>query len=158
MAAKKKPVKKPAKKKPSTKRRAPQRRPRAQPESFRARSVSPSLTVADLARSEAWYRDVLGFMVKDRWAEGAHGGGVELVAGTASLSLIQDDFAKGRDRKKGEGMRLWLRTVQDIDVIAARIRARGGVLDQEPRDMPWGDRLFSLSDPDGYKFNIAGGR
>lgn len=157
MASKKKSAKKTVKK-PRTKRAAPRRRPRAQPETFRARSVSPSLTVNDLARSEAWYRDVLGFMVKDRWAEGTHGGGVELVAGTASLSLIQDDFAKGRDRKKGEGVRLWLRTVQDIDAVAARVRARGGVLDQEPRDMPWGDRLFSVSDPDGYKLNVAGGR
>jgi lactoylglutathione lyase len=157
MAARKRTAKKVVKK-PRPKSAAPRRRPRAQPESFRARSVSPSLTVSELARSEAWYRDVLGFVVKDRWGEGAHGGGVELVAGTASLSLIQDDFAKGRDRKKGEGVRFWLRTVQDVDTLADRIRGRGGILDQEPRDMPWGDRLFSVSDPDGYKLNIVRGR
>jgi len=69
--------------------------------------------------------------------------------------LSQDDFAKGRDRKKGQGMRLWLNTVQDIDALAMQIKGRGGVLDQEPRDMPWGARVFTISDPDGFKFNVV---
>ncbi len=128
---------------------------RKQPESFRARGVSPSLTVNDLQRSIAWYRDVLGFTVQDRWEDGGKLMGVELVAGSASIVLNQDDFAKGRDRRKGEGLRLWLGTVQDIDAFATRIKAHGGVLDREPRDMPWGARVFSISDPDGFKFNVS---
>src|SRR5690242_21513409 len=36
---------------------------RAQPESFRARTLNASLTVNDLAKSIAWYRDVVGFTV-----------------------------------------------------------------------------------------------
>ena len=35
---------------------------RAQPESFRARSLAASLTVKDLRTSLAWYRDVMGFV------------------------------------------------------------------------------------------------
>lgn len=128
---------------------------RKQPESFRARGVSPSLTVNDLQRSIAWYRDVLGFTVEDRWEDGGKLMGVELVAGSAYIVLNQDDFAKGRDRRKGEGLRLWLSTVQDIDAFATRIKAHGGVLDREPRDMPWGARVFSISDPDGFKFNVT---
>jgi lactoylglutathione lyase len=133
----------------------PARTPRQQPESFRARGLSTGLTVNDLQRSIAWYRDVLRFTVKDRWEDGGLLMGVELVAGSASVTLNQDDFAKGRDRKKGIGLRLWLSTIQDIDALAKEIKGRGGVLDQEPKDMPWGARLFSLSDPDGFKFSVV---
>src|SRR5437867_3085891 len=134
---------------------APRRTPRQQPESFRARSVSPSLTVNDLQRSIAWYRDVLGFTVHERWEDGGKLMGVQLLAGSASIVLNQDDFAKGRDRQKGQGLRLWLSTVQDIDALASQIKAHGGVLDREPRDLPWGARVFSISDPDGFKFNVS---
>ena len=148
-------TKKRVKRSPARARPRPRRTPRQQPESFRARSVAAGLTVNDLQRSIAWYRDVLGFTVKDRWEDGGKMVGVELAAGSASVMLSQDDFAKGRDRKKGQGMRLWLNTVQDIDALAMQIKGRGGVLDQEPRDMPWGARVFTISDPDGFKFNVV---
>ena len=45
--------------------------------------------------------------------------GVMLKAGACDLGLSQDDWAKGRDRKKGEGMRIWCQTAQDIDALAA---------------------------------------
>jgi len=152
MATKKK-AKRPARRsRPSPR---PARTPRQQPESFRARGLSTGLTVNDLQRSIAWFRDVLRFTVKDSWEDGGKVVGVELVAGSASVMLNQDDFAKGRDRKKGIGLRLWLHTVQDIDALAKGIKGRGGVLDQEPRDTPWGARLFSISDPDGFKFNVV---
>ena len=152
MATKKK-VKRSAPRSRPSPRRAPT--PRQQPESFRARGLSTGLTVNDLQRSIAWYRDVLRFTVKDRWEEGGKLMGVELVAGSASVMLNQDDFAKGRDRKKGIGLRLWLSTIQDIDALAKQIKGRGGVLDQEPKDMPWGARAFSISDPDGFKFSVV---
>ena len=152
MATKKK-VKRSAPRSRPSPRRAPT--PRQQPESFRARGLSTGLTVNDLQRSIAWYRDVLRFTVKDRWEDGGKLMGVELVAGSASVMLNQDDFAKGRDRKKGIGLRLWLSTIQDIDALAKEIKGRGGVLDQEPKDMPWGARAFSISDPDGFKFSVV---
>ncbi len=152
MATKKK-VKRSAPRSRPSPRPAP--KPRHQPESFRARGLSTGLTVNDLQRSIAWYRDVLRFTVKDRWEDGGKLMGVELVAGSASVMLNQDDFAKGRDRKKGIGLRLWLSTIQDIDALAKQIKGRGGVLDQEPKDMPWGARLFSISDPDGFKFSVV---
>ena len=61
----------------------------------------------------------------------------------------------GRERQKGVGSRLHLSTAQDIDRLAAEIKARGGTLDQEPTDMPWGQRVFMITDPDGFKLSIA---
>jgi catechol 2,3-dioxygenase-like lactoylglutathione lyase family enzyme len=134
--------------------RAPAREKRRQPESLRLRSIAASLTVADLDRSIAWYRDVLGFTVGERWTEGNNVRGVQMKAGSCDIMLGQDDFAKGRDRTKGEGCRLWAATIQDIAVLAARIKAGGWRLDREPSETPWGDWAFAVADPDGYKITI----
>lgn len=144
---------KPAKARPT---RPPARR---QPETLRLRGVSPSFTANDLQRSIAFYRDVLGFVVGDEW-RGENGvlNGCEMHAGSVVFMLNQDDFAKGRDRKKGLGTRLHVSTAQDVDRLASEIKARGGTLDQEPTDMPWGERVFMITDPDGFKLTIAQAR
>lgn len=128
---------------------------RRQPETLRLRDVSPSFTATDLQRSIAFYRDVLGFVVGDEWRDNGLLQGCEMRAGSVLFMLSQDDFAKGRDRKKGVGARLHVSTAQDIDRLAEEIKARGGSLDQEPTDMPWGQRVFMISDPDGFKLTIA---
>jgi uncharacterized glyoxalase superfamily protein PhnB len=130
----------------------PQRR---EPESLRLRQISPGLTVNDLTRSIGFYTEGLGFVIQDRWEEDGKLAGVGLKAGTAELVLTQDDFKKGRDRVKGVGQRLWFYTTQDLDGLAARVKASGIVLDQEPSDMPWGARIFMLTDPDGFKLSFS---
>ena len=117
--------------------------------------ASPSFTVNDLDRSLAWYRDVLGFSVDERWERDGKLMGVSLQAGDVTFMIGQDDWKKGRDRKKGEGFRLYCTTTQDVDALARRIQSRGGMLDQEPQDQPWGSRDFSLTDPDGFKITIG---
>jgi uncharacterized glyoxalase superfamily protein PhnB len=130
-------------------------RERRQPETLRLRSASPSFTVDDLQKSLAFYRDLLGFVEKDRWERDGALRGVELVAGSVSVFLAQDDWQKGHDRVKGQGFRIYCDTAQDIDALARRIQERGGTLDQEPKDQPWGGRDFALVDPDGFKITIA---
>ena len=128
---------------------------RRQPETLRLRDISPSFTVSDLQRSMAFYRDVLGFVIGDEWRSNGTLQGCEMRAGSVLFMLSQDDFAKGRNREKGVGHRLHVSTAQDIDRLAAEIKARGGTLDQEPADMEWGQRVFMISDPDGFKLTIA---
>lgn len=143
----------PPKRKPS--RRTAAKAKRKQPESLRLASLTASLTVNDIEKSLAWYRDVLGFTVKDRWEDGGTLYGVELRAGTVTFILNQDDFSRGRDRAKGVGFRLYGNTRQDIDGLAADIKSRGGVLAQEPMDREWGTRDFSVVDLDGYRISIT---
>lgn len=128
---------------------------RKKPESLRVRTITASLTVADLQRSLAWYRDVVGFTVGEVWEHGGKVGGVELKAGSAYLMLSQDDWAKGRDRVKGVGVGLYLNTAQDVDEVAAAIKARGGTLASEPTTQSWGTRSFALVDPDGFRLTIS---
>jgi uncharacterized glyoxalase superfamily protein PhnB len=115
---------------------------------------TPGLTVNDLDRSVAFYTGV-GFTIDDRWEQDGKLLGVMMKAGKCQLGLSQDDWAKGKDRVKGVGLRLWFNTDQDIDEIARRAKAAGITLDQDVEDMPWGARAFMLTDPDGFKLTIS---
>ncbi len=119
--------------------------------------VMPAITVSDLGASIAWYRDVMGFVVAREIEHEGQRVGAMLSAGGVQFMLGQDDFAKGRDRQKGIGFRLYCVSEQDIDELAAGIKARGGTLDQEPTDQPWGARDFAVADPDGFKITISTG-
>jgi uncharacterized glyoxalase superfamily protein PhnB len=128
---------------------------RAQPESFRASSLRASLTAKDLQRSLAWYRDVVGFTVDREYERAGKLTAVALKAGAVRILLGQDDGAKGLDRAKGEGFSLLITTAQNVDEIAKRIKERGGTLESEPADTPWGARAFRLRDPDGFRLAIS---
>ncbi|MEO5590459.1 MAG: VOC family protein [Gemmatimonadaceae bacterium] len=122
--------------------------------SLQAESLSASLTVRDLQASVAWYRDALGFAVDREMEHEGKVRAVALKAGAVQLLLNQDDGAKGWDRKKGEGLSLMV-TTDAVDAVAARIRSAGGTLVTEPADMPWGARVFRVSDPDGFALVIS---
>jgi catechol 2,3-dioxygenase-like lactoylglutathione lyase family enzyme len=123
------------------------------PETLRLRSIEPSFTVNDLARSIAFYTDVLGFSMGERWTEGDVLKGVMLKAGSCGVGLSQDDWAKGRDRVKGVGMRIWCTTTQDIDALAARVRGAAGRITEGPADQ-MGGRTLSVVDPDGFQISF----
>lgn len=148
-------AKKTARKAPSKKAKAGPAKVRAKSATLKMGSASPGFTVNDLEKSLAWYRDVVGFVVEERWEHEGKLTGVSLRAGNVIFMIGQDDWKKGRDRKKGEGSRLYCTTTQDVDVLAKGIVARGGTLEQEPRDQPWGTRDFALTDPDGFKITIG---
>ncbi len=120
-------------------------------------TVMPAITANDLGASIEWYRDVMGFVVAQEIEHEGWRVGAVMSAGGVQFLLGQDDFAKGKDRQKGIGFRLYCVSERDIDELAAEIKARGGTLDQEPTDQPWGSRDFAISDPDGFKISISSG-
>jgi len=124
-------------------------------QSLRARSLQASLTVKDLEKSLAWYRDVVGFEVDRKHEREGRLRAVSLRAGDVRILINQDDGAKGWDRAKGEGFSLQITTEQNVDAIAKSITQRGGTLESEPADTPWGARIFRLRDPDGFKLTIS---
>ncbi len=125
------------------------------PETLRVRAISPGLTVNDLAKSIAFYTGALGFVAGRRGERDGKLTFIMLQAGACELGLGQDDWAKGRERKKGEGFRIWCETRQDIDALAKRAREFGARITEEPEDKPWGVRAFSLDDPDGFHLTFA---
>lgn len=121
------------------------------------REASPGFTVNDLEKSLAWYRDVLGFAVEERWERDGKLMGVSLQAGDVTFMIGQDDWKKGRDRVKGQGFRIYCETSQDVDLLAERVRRSGGRISEGPRDEPWGGRAFTVVDPDGFTITVASG-
>ena len=128
---------------------------RKKPETLRLRSLAPSLTASDMQASLAFYRDVLGFVVREAFEDQGKLQGAILKAGSVEIYLSQDDFSKGRKRKKGQGFRLWCTTAQDLDQLAAGIEARGGTLAEPVQTRPWGPRDFAVVDPDGFKLSFT---
>ena len=109
-----------------------------------------------MRRSLVFYTEALGFFVGESWTDGDVLRGVMLKAGACELGLSQDDWKMGKGRRKGVGFRVWFDTGQNIDAIAARVKATGYVLTEEPADHPaWGVRSFSVDDPDGFHITIA---
>jgi uncharacterized glyoxalase superfamily protein PhnB len=115
--------------------------------------IAPGFTVNDLSRSIRFYEG-LGFEVSERHEREGQLRFVRIKAGNAELGLGQDDFAKGKDRAKGVGMRLMINTSQDLHAVAAQAKAAGIKLDSEVEKTPWGPLAFSLTDPDGFKLTI----
>jgi uncharacterized glyoxalase superfamily protein PhnB len=118
---------------------------------FTATDLNSSLTVADIHKSMAWYRDVIGFEVQQQHERDGQLRAVALKAGSVRIMINQEDGAKGWDRTKGEGFSLQFMTEDNLDEMAAKIKASGSTLDREPADMPWGVRMFRMRDPDGFK-------
>jgi len=129
----------------------------AAPAPLVAQSLEASLTVADVRRSVAWYRDVLLFTVDREFERDGRLFAVSLRAGAIRILLTQDDGAKGADRAKGAGFSLQITTAQDIDALASNAKRAGAVLDTEPADA-WGARVFRLRDPDGFRLVFSSPR
>lgn len=122
-----------------------------------AQSLGASLTVADVRRSLAWYRDVLGFSLDREHERDGKLIAISLRAGEIRILLTQEDGAKGVDRVKGQGFSLQITTGQDIDAIASNAKRAGATLDSEPADA-WGVRVFRLRDPDGFRLVFSSPR
>jgi len=78
-----------------------------------------------------------------------------LRAGSTRIGLNQDDWKKGRDRKKGIGVRLSIETTAgQVDEIAKRARNAGITLKSEPHETEWDSRAFEVTDPSGYLLTV----
>lgn len=106
-------------------------------------------------KSLQFYRDGLGFKVSQEWKDNGVLLGVMFDAGGVSFGLSQDDFAKGRDRVKGVGLRFYFETTQDIKTLAEQAKSTGIKLDEGPAPLSWGPMGFTVTDPDGFKLTIA---
>ncbi len=122
-----------------------------------ATTLGCSLTCKDLSASVAFYRDAIGFAVERTMDRDGTLAAAVVVSGDIRIVLNQDDGKLGWDRVKGQGFYLQLNVASkaDVDAAAARIKAAGGTLLNEPADRPWGVRMFVFKDLDGFKIGVA---
>ena len=98
--------------------------------------VTRLIGVADDARSILFYRDVLGFEIRDE------AGAVEAVSGPARIQ-----FARHGEPPKSA---IVFFQTDDVEAMHAAIRARGG-LPSELEKVNWIKmRMFEIRDPDGH--------
>lgn len=124
---------------------------------FNATTLGCSITCKDLEASIGFYRDAVGFAVEMTFENEGKLAGAVIKAGEIRIVLNQDDGKLGWDRTKGQGFYLQINVAApaDVDAAAARIKAAGHPLIDEPADRYWGARMFQFRDPDGFKLGVS---
>lgn len=123
-----------------------------------ATDLTRLLVVADLARSVAWYRDVLGAEIVGEYGGTSAvlrlvGAWLLLVTGgepTADKPTVTMAAPADPDRASAE----LIVAVPDCRVAHAELVSRGAVFLAEPVEYPWEIRAF-FRDPDGHLFEIS---
>ena len=114
------------------------------------------LFVEDVARSRAFYHDLLGLEVE---FEDDDSLGFKL----KELFFILLKVDRARVQLQGEptatpraGATAFLTTfTQDVDALHSDLVERGIPFFQQPTDQPWGMRTAYFKDPDGHVWEIA---
>jgi uncharacterized glyoxalase superfamily protein PhnB len=102
-------------------------------------SLFPILRTRDLPRLVAFYERAIGGEVDFRF-EDAY---VAMRIGPATLGIGLDPTIA-----RGDPIALWF-YVDDVDAAYAGFLAAGGESEDAPTDMPWGERVAQVRDPDG---------
>jgi lactoylglutathione lyase len=119
----------------------------------RVRQMFPMLSVADLARSLHFYGKLLGGERSYQFPENGDPAFVVLRFGEAELGiggLGDEPPLHGQALRPVQGHRVELCAyVSDLHAAVERLRREGTPVLFEPSEMPWGERIAYVSDPDG---------
>jgi uncharacterized glyoxalase superfamily protein PhnB len=115
------------------------------------RGVAPYLPCEDAAALGAWYERAFGWKEAGRWTEKGKVTNFHLQIDDTELWL--DARGAGYWEKLGRRPELWLGVWADPDAMYERVNAAGIEADP-PEDKPYGVRMFSIKDPEGYSWGF----
>jgi predicted enzyme related to lactoylglutathione lyase len=114
-------------------------------------AIQPILVTPDLDRLLAFYSTLLGAVEVDRFPAEGPVFFVGLQVGGADLGLTTNT-----DVPTGTPGRVLLSIeVPDVDALLPRVAELGGSAPGPSNDMPWGQRVAHISDPDGNAVNLT---
>jgi lactoylglutathione lyase len=113
-----------------------------------------ALIVRDIPRAVRFYQETLGLHL--RFAQGEQYALFQIGGTKLALQIARShgpDLPVAIDlvapRADGASVLVCF-AVKDVDQWCASLRERGVPIAREPADYPWGDREFSIHDPDGH--------
>ncbi|MEU4164498.1 VOC family protein [Actinoplanes sp. NPDC026670] len=114
-------------------------------------SIQPVVGTPDLPRLRNFYEKVLGATQILRVPEEGPEFYVELRIGATTIGLVQE-----ADTQIGAPVRIILSAdVEDVDALLPAVELAGGTVPGRPNDMPWGQRVAHVLDPDGNMLNLT---
>lgn len=118
-------------------------------------ALEPILWVNNIERSVAYYREKLGFDLRMAM-NGPDGSMVHAAVsnGAVTLMLGYKDGIPADPATSGGGAELYANT-DDVDALYQRALSAGTPITTEIADQYWGDRTFTVRDPDGYVLTFA---
>jgi uncharacterized glyoxalase superfamily protein PhnB len=118
------------------------------PSACTVRELWPLLTVQDLGRSIAFYRDQLGFELVGDAQSAGRVFWCRLQRGAASLMLQQAEEEDGPPAGRGRGVSLYF-VCDEVDGLYEEFTHRGVKL-EPPSVAYYGMKQLLVSEPDGY--------
>jgi uncharacterized glyoxalase superfamily protein PhnB len=134
-------------------------------ETRRNNTIAPSIRVRDMQKSLDFYTKTLGFQTTDKLTRRdgriAHAS-VGFDSTLIMLSPVEyvrtpqtkEDLAKN---KLGVGVEFHfgMNDSKKLDEFFTEVKARGVTVINEPKTEFWGDRIFTVKDPDGYALTFS---
>jgi uncharacterized glyoxalase superfamily protein PhnB len=114
-------------------------------------TIRPIIVTADLDRLLAFYTELLGARELTRFPDDGPVFFLQLALGDSELGISSDASVVA-----GEPGRMLLSIeVTDVDALLPTVAALGGTATSDANDMPWGQRVAHIKDPDGNVVNLT---
>ena len=114
-------------------------------------SVTPMTVTHDLERLARFYTDVAGATETSRTPDDGPTFYLGLRIGDSELGIVGDGSVEGAPA----GRVLLSIEVADVDAALSQVEAHGGQAPAPANDMPWGQRVAHVTDPDGNAVNLT---
>lgn len=114
-------------------------------------SVTPIIVTHDLERLARFYSGLTGATETGRTPDEGPAFYLGLRIGDSELGIVAD----GSVGSAPAGRVLLSLEVPDVDAALARVESLGGEAPAPANDMPWGQRVAHVKDPDGNAVNLT---
>src|SRR5690349_6303234 len=113
-------------------------------------AIQPIIVTSDLERVQAFYEQVVGATEASRYPAEGPVFFKMLKIGDGELGLVAEDPGE-----PGQPRIVLSIEVPDVDALLPLVEPAGGRVRGPSNDMPWGQRVAHVFDPDGNPVNLT---